>query len=303
MARVERVAGFNQNRTFGTEFEVLILDRSERDDIAEYPRTTHGLWDFLVRNGVHVHQPTGYHNTSNGWTGWKMERDGSIRPRNRNEVVGIEIISPILRGDEGLAEVKRVLALMKDFGTTVNVTCGMHVHHGVSDLTESQLVNLYELYRRSQVAISGMLPNSRRQNEYCYPLKHPFEEISRVRTNLHGRRRNDTDILQTWVSGHGPALNFGAYTLRGTVEFRQHSGTVDYEKFEAWVVLTQAMVESVTRYSYLYGTNDISLKRLLTMISFYTYNSKDYYTEPSAQYKNVRKYILKREKKFAPMSA
>ena len=60
--------------------------------------------------------------------GWTAEADGSID--NSNGGHKCEIVSPILRGDEGLAQVAEVLRTLEAKGHRVNASCGVHVHVG-----------------------------------------------------------------------------------------------------------------------------------------------------------------------------
>ncbi len=56
--------------------------------------------------------------------GWKAERDGSIATRGDGQPC--EIVSPILQGAEGLAEVLEVLRTLEAKGHRVNASCGVH---------------------------------------------------------------------------------------------------------------------------------------------------------------------------------
>lgn len=57
--------------------------------------------------------------------GWKAEGDGSLRC-DRRGYVGIEIVSPILSGRNGIEQVKQVAKLLREHGAVVNPTCGFH---------------------------------------------------------------------------------------------------------------------------------------------------------------------------------
>lgn len=62
--------------------------------------------------------------------GWKAEWDGSIDTRGGGRAC--EIVSPVLRGPEGLAQVAEVARTLEAKGHKVNITCGVHVHVGWS---------------------------------------------------------------------------------------------------------------------------------------------------------------------------
>ncbi len=59
--------------------------------------------------------------------GWKAERDGSINDAGGH---ACEIVSPVLRGAEGIEQVAAVVRTLEEKGHRVNVSCGVHVHVG-----------------------------------------------------------------------------------------------------------------------------------------------------------------------------
>ena len=65
--------------------------------------------------------------------GWNAQRDGSLRTTLRG-YEGVEIVSPVLRGREGLEQVRQVAALLQELGARVNRTCGLHVHVGATSV-------------------------------------------------------------------------------------------------------------------------------------------------------------------------
>jgi hypothetical protein len=58
-------------------------------------------------------------------TGWKAERDGSIRPEN-NSRKGSEFVSPILKGAEGVRQIENAIDQINARGGRVNSSCGLH---------------------------------------------------------------------------------------------------------------------------------------------------------------------------------
>src|SRR4051812_34973032 len=61
--------------------------------------------------------------------GWNAQRDGSLRSVGRGRV-GVEIVSPILKGADGIQQVKKVCQWLRSIGATVRKECGFHVHVG-----------------------------------------------------------------------------------------------------------------------------------------------------------------------------
>jgi hypothetical protein len=56
---------------------------------------------------------------------WKVITDSSC---------GYEIVSPVLRGEQGLGELAKVCQILTDLGCQVNRSCGLHVHIGADAL-------------------------------------------------------------------------------------------------------------------------------------------------------------------------
>jgi hypothetical protein len=172
-----------------------------------------------------------------------MKVDGSITGPNGEPLRGswrnLELVSPILRGEDGIHQLQLAMDVLKGM-VEVNKSCGIHVHHGALDLTTEQMVTIYKLWKIDQSAIDYLVTPSRRNNSYCLPL------AMDLRSEGWRRATRSTPGYFTRIVGgvDGRAvLNFTSYGLRGTLEFRQHHSSLDYGKILAWVVFTQAVVE------------------------------------------------------------
>ena len=103
--------------------------------------------------------------------GWKAERDGSITA-NRSGHTGCEIVSPILRGAEGLAQVESVIAVLNEKGHKVNASCGVHVHVGFAGKSGEELARLITLVsflEKGLYAVTGT--KSRERSNWCLSTK------------------------------------------------------------------------------------------------------------------------------------
>lgn len=60
--------------------------------------------------------------------GWGAKSDGSIRSSRGR--VGVEFVSPVLSGADGLRQIKRVCEKFREWDVKVNDSCGLHVHVG-----------------------------------------------------------------------------------------------------------------------------------------------------------------------------
>lgn len=287
---------FDTDRTFGVEFEIMILRNANSESAEGWSRDPMGLWEYLRREGFTVARPAGYHMTGR-FNGWKMERDGSLQIRHADEVQGIEIISPILKGWDGISQIMAMTAALDEFGCSVNRSCGMHVHHDVTDFNDRAFQNLYEFYMEGQEAINYLLPKSRRQSSYCRPL--PKVKYDRVKRGAprHYSAGQALSISPN-TSGHYTALNFQGYVQRGTVEFRQHSGTVEGQKAVAWIMFTQSIVLAASRYEWKKEKDSLSLKELFHKIGWTTSSRDDHTYRPGEEFVEARKYLRARYNHF-----
>ena len=197
--------------TFGIEIETLAPDSA----LAE-----HGLQIGAYHHGIQVpYLPEG----------WKAERDGSIDASSGGHAC--EIVSPVLRGADGLAQVAQVARTLKTLGHRVNVTTGVHVHVGWStDLPAealARLVTIVAYAERGLYAITGT--KSRERSRYCGGVR------------KYGNEKSAKPILDR---NRYHALNLTNLARgRGTVELRVFSGSTDGAKLVGWIQVCLGLVE------------------------------------------------------------
>lgn len=227
-------------RTFGIEIEAFGL-----------PMRT--VAATIADAGI-VCNAEGYnHHTSRNW---KVVSDGSIRGD-----YGFEVVSPILSGAEGLAQVRTVMEALAAAGAKVNKTTGLHVHIGARDFSLREFRNIAKNYIIFEDFFDAIMPLSRRANNCPYIRSNRYS-VGGDYTNAAAQRVCDkVDTCNTideiirviCPSNYSEAryhkLNLTAFYRHGTVEFRQHSGTVDADKAVNWIELLIQFVNraSITR--------------------------------------------------------
>jgi hypothetical protein len=211
--------------TFGAEFEVLLPRTLGRDLAAS---------EFTRISGL----PCAAHLSTVRPGGWKVVSDGSVHGPGMH---GLEFVSPILSGDEGLEQVKRAANALQAMGAKVNQTCGFHVHVGNHGGQLSFFKSLVKLYGRFESVLDELMPASRRGNGSMY-----------CRSVALGLRAVDSctskEAIASALARASAALapKYHKVNLvplgKPTVEFRHHAGTISAEKAATWIVTCLRMV-------------------------------------------------------------
>ena len=119
------------DRTFGVEIEFFGLNYVTMPinngiikpyNISSRAKDGRHIVDLIKDRGI----PIGDDRDS-----WHFEKDASVRGKGHTRY-GAELVSPILRGMEGLVQVFNAFRFLNAIeGIDIDESCGMHVHHGV----------------------------------------------------------------------------------------------------------------------------------------------------------------------------
>ena len=201
--------------TFGVEIECLMM----RSRLVEAARA----------NGM-PYQYEGY-NHSDNHSHYKFVTDASISGAD-----GIECVSPILNGnDEGFNSLKNCCMTLNEAGACVNRSTGLHVHIGVKGMSDIWFINIFANYQKLERVIDTFMAHSRRDNNngYCKSLQ-GFNFTNGC---------NTIGDVQNTLSSRYFKVNPMSIRRHGTIEFRQHQGTTDFEKISNWVRFVAKLVE------------------------------------------------------------
>lgn len=273
------------DRRFGVEIEFVIPKHygSSENFIAQ-------LNEKLSADGSTVQVNYESYNHNNGGA-WKYVTDGSVLALDNTQWIGgNEIVSPPLRGFEGLADLRMVLECLEEMGCDVNKTTGLHVHHDFNDATAGTFKSLYKLYCMNEALIDQMMPESRRgnNNEFCRTISRVYGSYNSAEAVDH--RFYSITSFRKYAEhrvGSGARyckLNFLSYWRHGTIEFRHHSGSIDAVKIINWIIFTQAMVEKAmkTRHRNMIG-------QVATIEEVVAYTMSDnIYLKPISEYCRAR---------------
>jgi hypothetical protein len=226
--------------TFGVEIEC-------------YAPTSVDLTAALVNAGVQVSQAYRTHDTT---PGWKIVHDGSLGSRHAG-MIGREVVSPILRGEDGLRQVAAVARALDAAGCKVDRTCGLHVHVGAQNATPAQIKNVVKMFAKYEHHFDALCPESRRNNNFCRSNRDfaggigSYEsQVATIFEKLDGTRsvRGIASVINGGYGGHHYSreryfkLNLQSMASHGTIEFRQQAGTINAQKMTSWIKLVTGFV-------------------------------------------------------------
>ena len=192
----------------------------------------------LRANGIQVADFSGYTHTV--IPQWKITTDCSVNSRGTGLGKGLELVSPILYGDEGLDELEKVYTVLNECGAKVDRSCGTHVHFDIADYTVEDMVSFLNLYYKEHTLIDHLVPASRRDNRYCQQLR--TADIKRINERFEDDRIQGIRDIRGILYSRYRTVNLDSYVKYGTIEFRQHGGTTEFEKMEAWIILMYQML-------------------------------------------------------------
>lgn len=164
--------------------------------------------------------------------GWKAEADSSITCPAGHQ--SCEIVSPILKGADGLRQVKQVCDWLNSVGAKVNRSTGLHVHVGWNGDRDAlnRLTHYVANFEKAIFASTGT--HSREEGRFCKKIRE-----SRDYTQLF-RDREGNGL--PWDRYHVLNLtNLG--THKNTIEFRAFAGTTNAVKILGYVRLCLGIVE------------------------------------------------------------
>jgi hypothetical protein len=209
---------FTSTRQFGVEIEFCTT------------KDRHAIAAILTQHGINV-QVESYNHTTRSH--WKIVPDGSV-------VSGFELVSPPLSGMDGISQVQTALKALFDNECWADTSCGLHVHVDAAGLSGPDVVNVLRRYARHEETIDAIVPTHRRNNQFARSVGPDFLMIEDyVRNNPNA---STSEICERMTNRYRK-LNLASYVKHGTLEFRQHSGSLDGTKVANWIQFCVQFVE------------------------------------------------------------
>lgn len=245
-----------EDYTFGIEIEF-----SSPVSLREMAQLIQSATGQEIRDTGYTHATVPY---------WKIVPDASLNASHGHRTTG-ELVSPVMRGANGLEKVRAVIQALSDAGAAVNRSCGFHVHIGREDRTWQldHVKNFIKFYAKHEHLIDAIMPTSRKasNNSFCrstlaasgfagqYVANEASEALRIEAINRLIDRLDAAPDINRMASavqqGRYCKLNLTPFVDRGTIEVRHHSGTVNADKVVNWVRFLLAMMDAaqgITRF-------------------------------------------------------
>ncbi len=183
----------------------------------------------------------------------------SISAVDDGSVSGKEYVTGVLSGDEGVKMLANICKSLNEADCRVNKSCGLHVHiGGFQDNRRFSMLAL-RLGKILEPQLFKMLPPSRQSNSYCKKI--PYDLDSLVLSNANKILADyvfDASKLDKYINKKTSTerytsqryrwlnlVNCNSRTRYTTIEFRQHSGTLSFNKAYNWMLICMSFVNFV----------------------------------------------------------
>lgn len=157
---------------------------------------------------------------------------------------GIEVRTPVLKGEEGYKALTRLMNFLNEKGCYVTRQDGMHTHVGAGELAndEELCTVLARTWYNNQAHIGRMVSSHR----YGHTITgiNVCARVLEEEVGVWGQTPRQPGYPKNW----GPrykAMSMYRVPHRNTVEFRLHEGCLDPVKAVAWVKFCQALLDFV----------------------------------------------------------
>lgn len=167
--------------------------------------------------------------------GWSIITDASLYG-GPSGFHPCEIVSPILdtNNPKHMQEVRKLCAALQTLGCRVDSHCGLHVHVDTENLTVDEIKSVFSRYSKFEEQIDSFMPQNRRGDiYYARSGKGQVPNVMQAQTKI---------ALGRVLADRFMRVNLCAIQRHGTIEFRQHSGSVNADTILNWVQFIEQFV-------------------------------------------------------------
>lgn len=224
---------------FGVEIEVCSLDFERFRRIFQYPYTDCMIMDFkectmegnIFPNGQKRHIPGCINCKSDNHVYFHIIRDLGDPLLDLGDPLLIEIVTPVLKGSIGFKMLHHVCDCLIRANAKIDIRCGLHIHVDASEMSLRQIIAIISEYKKEEDVIDcRMKPERRNQCKYAKSLRE--YDFAHIRT---------LDQLLVMMPDRNCKVNVQSLRKYGTLEFRQHHGSVCYDEIRSWIFFIMSL--------------------------------------------------------------
>lgn len=229
----------DEDLTFGVEFE--FVSKLDGRLVAKL------FGDLNLQHGIEGHGEY-VEIKRRKYENWLITSDASL-----NDTIHypecIEIVSPILKGKEGLKELLEVTRLLKILKISHFIkqdrSCGTHVYHGTfhDHYPISKLIKQMEYtqpFFNKLVSQHRILNDDDLMDVEDYETDYDYVYIGAVKLSKYKSGKKIKYNHDRFLN-----LNITKFRKKGVVEFRQLQGTIDFKVITSWIIIGQKLVKRV----------------------------------------------------------
>jgi hypothetical protein len=175
-----------------------------------------------------------YRSTSSSWG---IITDGSLADGPMG-MYGVELVSPILDTQKAsdLNSLIKICDNLQKLGCMVDWHCGLHVHMDATNLPIDTIKNVFNRYTKFENEIDSFMPRSRRgEIYYARSGKNICTSVSMAETK---------SALGGVLPSRYYKVNLQALDRHNTIEFRQHSGSINANTILNWVTFLEQFIKA-----------------------------------------------------------
>lgn len=148
----------------------------------------------------------------------------------------IEIVTPVLEGGKGFRLLHHVCDSLICANAKTDSRCGLHIHVDANTMSLSQILSIISEYQRLEDDIDRRMVPARRGNQCKFAKglgEYDFEHV------------NSLDKLLSLMSDRNRKVNVQSLRKYGTLEFRQHHGSICYDEIRSWLFFIMSLCEKM----------------------------------------------------------
>lgn len=172
---------------------------------------------------------------------WSIIGDGSLYD-GPNGFKGMEIVSPILNTDypEDIRSLRKLCDALQTIGCVVDNHCGLHVHFDAADMSVDDVKSIFGRYSQYEELIDLFMPSNRRGELY-------YAKSGKGLNQLVQQAQTKQAL---GVVGGGQRywrVNLDAMQRHGTIEFRQHSASINADTIINWISFLEQFIVACSK--------------------------------------------------------